>query len=147
MLLRPGIPLDRLEGALGHAVLEHAMFSEHAGPAEDRCQGRPQFVRDDGQELVLGAARRLGFVPRRLQFALACDVGTRERRQIVFGARERALQRLTAGLHCQQVANAHAQLVHRERFHQVILRARSQQLHPHFVFRPRRQDEDRYAAQ
>ena len=39
------------------------------GPGEDRVQRRPQLVRDQGQELVLGPVGRLGGLPRLVELA------------------------------------------------------------------------------
>jgi len=44
----------------------HHLLLEHLGEAEDRVQGRAQFVTHDRQEFALGAVCRLGFVEEAL---------------------------------------------------------------------------------
>ena len=104
-------------------------------------------MRDDGEELVLGAVGRLGLGARDFELALARDVRPGEGREIVFAARQRALQRLAARFDCEQVMRAQAQLVDGKRLHQIVLRTCTQQLDAHLAFGPRGQDEHRDRAE
>ena len=66
--LRAHAALDRLERSrtVGLAGLRRA---KGVGPGEDRVERRPELVRDQGEELVLGPVGRLGGLPRLLELA------------------------------------------------------------------------------
>ena len=54
--LTPGVALDDLEAAIDLLRRRAARHAQQLRPAQDRVEGRPELVRDRGQELLLHAA-------------------------------------------------------------------------------------------
>ena len=73
LVLRVGIPDDRLDGGGDLRVIELAAL-EQVSPPDDRGQWRPQLVRQGGQELVLHPPRRLGHPARLLRLLVEVRV-------------------------------------------------------------------------
>ena len=115
------VALDDLERAAVVLAVERAV-PQHARPADDRVERRPQFVRERGEKVVLGAVGRLRLLPRR-QFALEQPLAlafrlhargqvaheSREARRVVTGhPRDRHLHRelVAVGVIAERLARA-----------------------------------------